>query len=114
MYVYVCAGVCFHGGEKGDVLGCARIDLDSSESVESDFVGRLRSRKPLATTMAVKSKSINMFDSKAMVEHSEEQPASEAAMMASIMVGRASSSISSSSGGGPPPKTVSQVVNEKK
>ena len=54
-----------------------------------------------------------MFDSKAMVEHSEEQPASEAAMMASIMVGRASSSISSSSGGGPPPKTVSQVVNEK-
>ena len=56
-----------------------------------------------------------MFDSQAMVEHSEEQPASEAAMMASIMVGRASSSISSSSGGGPPPKTVSpsQVVNEK-
>ena len=53
-----------------------------------------------------------MFDSKAMVEHSEEQPASEAAMMASIIVGRASSSISSS-GGGPPPKTVSQVVNEK-
>ena len=37
----VCAGVGFHGGEKGDVLGCARSDLDSSESskgLESDFV----------------------------------------------------------------------------
>ena len=55
-----------------------------------------------------------MFDSKAMVEHSEEQPASEAAMMASIMVGRASSSGSSSSGGGNPPKTVSQVCVEEK
>ena len=54
-----------------------------------------------------------MFDSKAMVEHSEEQPASEAAMMASIMVGRASSSGSSSSGGGNPPKTVSQVCRRK-
>ena len=51
-----------------------------------------------------------MFDSKAMVEHSEEQPASEAAMMASIMVGRASSSGSSGSGGGNPPKTVSQSL----
>ena len=53
-----------------------------------------------------------MFDSKAMLENSEEQPASEAAMMASIMVGRASSSGPSSCGGAQP-KTVSQV-NEKK
>ena len=50
-----------------------------------------------------------MFDSQAMVEHSEEQPAAEAAMMASIMVGRASSS-GSSGGGGGPPKTVSPVL----
>ena len=36
--VKVCAGVGFHGGEKGDVLGCARINLDSSESSKGSRV----------------------------------------------------------------------------
>jgi hypothetical protein len=53
-----------------------------------------------------------MFDSKAMIEHSEEQPASEAAMMASIMVGRASANGASSTSSGDirPSKTVSEAI----